>query len=284
MDQQISFSTFPVRDTRLTVAHTPTPYFPSARHNASISIALRFRLTQPSLRQPPPHANMAAVVKKPPATGRETPTGTPQRQSPRAATPSSASSPGGAGVARTRSVRTGTPVSARAAASQRRESLLGSGSTTAGGSKANGSAADVEREEALRAETVAIIDDLKERLSQAESASEAYKRQAEVLQSKLDDALKEQAKMEEKVHESEEQIESLINEKREAARQMREMENIYEAERSAMMREKEEMANREEEMQAVIQRLKDSLAQRNFDEDRPTRQCEFSLSFSLLPF
>jgi chromosome segregation ATPase len=94
-----------------------------------------------------------------------------------------------------------------------------------------------------------------------------------VLQSKLDDALKEQAKLEEKVHEHEEQIESLTNEKREAARQMREMETIYEAERSAMMKEKEEMANREEEMQAVIQRLKDSLAQRNLDEDRPTRQC-----------
>jgi chromosome segregation ATPase len=133
----------------------------------------------------------------------------------------------------------------------------------------------MEREEAIRAETVAIIDDLKDRLAQAESACETYKRQAEVLQSKLDDALKEQAKMEEKVHESEEQIEALTNEKREAARQMREMENIYEAERSAMMKEKEEMANREEEMQSVIQRLKDSLAQRNLDEDRPTRQCRF---------
>ncbi|KXX77049.1 hypothetical protein MMYC01_205613 [Madurella mycetomatis] len=212
---------------------------------------------------------MAAVVKKPPATGRETPTGTPQRQTPRASTPSSASSPGGTGVARTRSVRTGTPVSARAAASQRRESLLGNSGATNGKSK---NPADMDREEAIRAESVAIIDDLTKRLADAESASEAYKRQAEVLQSKLDDALKEQAKLEEKVHENEEQIEYLTNEKREAARQKREMENIYEAERSAMMKEKEEMANREEEMQTVIQRLKDSLAQRNLDEDRPTRQ------------
>ncbi|KAL2021810.1 hypothetical protein VTK56DRAFT_6584 [Thermocarpiscus australiensis] len=215
---------------------------------------------------------MASAVKKPPATGRETPTGTPQRPAARSSTPSSASSPGGAGgagVARTRSVRTGTPVSARAAASQRRESLLSNGTTSNG---KGSSTADIEREEAMRAETMAIIDDLKERLAQAESASETYKRQAEVLQRKLDDALKEQAKLEEKVHESEEQIEALTNEKREAARQMREMENIYEAERSAMMKEKEEMANREEEMQTVIQRLKDSLAQRHLDEDRPTRQ------------
>jgi predicted nucleic acid-binding Zn-ribbon protein len=174
------------------------------------------------------------------------------------------------GIARNRSVRTSTPVSARVAASQRRESLLSNGTTAA----ANGpSAADLEREETIRAETVALLDDLKERLAKAETASETYKRQTEVLQSRLDDALKEQAALEEKVHESEEQIEALANEKREAARQMREMETIYEAERSAMTREKEQMTNREEEMQAVIQRLKDSLAQRN-DEERYIRQCK----------
>ncbi|AEO57091.1 hypothetical protein MYCTH_2302870 [Thermothelomyces thermophilus ATCC 42464] len=216
---------------------------------------------------------MASAVKKPPATGHETPTGTPtgtpSRPTPRASMPSSTSSPSGAGVARTLSNRKGNPVSARAAAHQRRESML-SNSTTING---NGTGSpDIEREEALRAETVAIIDDLKERLAQAESGFETYKRQAEVLQSKLDDALKEQAKLEERVHESEEQIEALTNEKRDALRQIREMETIYEGERSAMMKEKEEMANREEEMQAVIQRLKDSLAQRNHDEDRPTRQ------------
>ncbi|KAK0652955.1 hypothetical protein B0T16DRAFT_388125 [Cercophora newfieldiana] len=215
---------------------------------------------------------MAAVVKKPPATGRETPTGTPSRPTQRASTPSS-SAAGGAGVARTRSVRTGTPVSARAAASQRRESLLSNGPSSGGAANP----ADIEREEALRAETVALLDDLKLRLAKAENDSETYKRQAEVLQDKLDDTLKEQAKLEEKVHESEEQIEFLTNEKREGARQMREMESIYEAERSAMMKEKDEMANREEEMQTVIQRLKDSLAQRNLDEDsRPTRQSNTS--------
>ncbi|KAK4138942.1 hypothetical protein BT67DRAFT_413825 [Trichocladium antarcticum] len=211
---------------------------------------------------------MATVAKKAPATGRETPTGAP-RPTPRATTPSSAGSPGGGGLARTRSTRAGTPVSARAAAHQRRESIMGNG--TAANGKRN-SSPDVARDEAIRAEMVVIIDDLRERLAQAESSSETNKRQVEVLQSKLDDALQEQAKLEEKVHESEEQIEALSNEKRDAARQMREMETIYEAERSAMTNEKEDFANREEEMQTIIQRLKDSLAQRNLDEDRPTRQ------------
>lgn len=156
-------------------------------------------------------------------------------------------------------------MSARAAAGQRRESPLASANN-----------ANVEAEEAARAETVALLDDLKERLVKAEGASEQYRKQAEILQSKLDEATQEQAKLEEKVHESEEQIEALRNEKREATRQIREMEAIYEAERSSMAKEKEDMANREEEMQTVIQRLKDSLSQRanNDDDGRPSRQCE----------
>lgn len=220
---------------------------------------------------------MATIVKKPPASsGRETPTGT-TRPAARASTPSSAST--ASSVARTRSIRSGTPVSARAAVSQRRESLLGNGANNI---TKEPSAADLEREEAARAETLAIIEDLKERLSKAEASSESHKRQMDILQSRLDDATREQAKLEEKVHENEEQIEALKNEKREISRQMREMESIYEAERSAMMKEKDEMANREEEMQTVIQRLKDSLAQRDEEGVRHARRpCEFT---NITPF
>lgn len=125
-----------------------------------------------------------------------------------------------------------------------------------------------------RAEAAAAVEDLQQRLEKEEKLSEQYKKQLEVLQSKLDDTTKEAAKLEEKVHENEEHIESLQNEKREATRQIREMESIYEAERSSILKEKEEMGNREEEMQTVIQRLKDSLAQRNNGDDdgRPSRQ------------
>lgn len=132
-----------------------------------------------------------------------------------------------------------------------------------------------EVEESARAETVAVMDDLKDRLAKAEIASEEYRKQAEVLQAKFDDVTKEHIKFEEKVHEGEEQIEALKNEKREATRKIREMEAIYEAERGSMVREKEDMANREEEMQTVIQRLKDTLnAKMNEDESRPSRQRE----------
>ena len=209
---------------------------------------------------------MSAAAKKPlpstVGTGGGSPISSPVRQpaTARASTPTG-SSPGS--VARTRSIRSGTPVSARAAATGRRESPLSSG----------GAPADSSADHDSRAETVAALEDLKERLAKAETSSEQYRKQAEVLQSRLDDTIREQAQLEEKLHEGEEQAETLQNEKREVARQMREMEAIYEAERSSMTKEKEEHANREEEMQTIIQRLKDSLTQRNADDElRPSRQ------------
>ncbi|KAF3006112.1 hypothetical protein G7054_g13378 [Neopestalotiopsis clavispora] len=150
------------------------------------------------------------------------------------------------------SIRTGTPVSARASMHRGSSSL---------------SIPTSEAEELVRAEAAAIVDDLKARLEKADAASEQYRKQTDVLQSRLDEALKEQAKLEERCHESEEQIEALRNEKRESARQMREMETIYEAEKSKILKEKEDMANKEEEMQTVINRLKDTINQRNAEDD-----------------
>ncbi|CAK7222470.1 hypothetical protein SCUCBS95973_004852 [Sporothrix curviconia] len=220
-----------------------------------------------------------ATPKRPPAGSRDSPNASPSRQ-PRASTPSSGDRTGtgtatpGSGVVRTRSVRSSTLVSARAAAA-RRESLLSSSTSAAGGgspSPAANAAANTEAEEAARAETLALLDDLKERLGKAEGTSEQYQRQNDVLQARLDEAIKEHSKLEERAHEYDEQTEMLKNEKREMARQIQQMETIYEAERSAMTREKEDMSNREEEMQRVIQRLKDSLAQRNADDEgRPSR-------------
>ncbi|KAH7480698.1 Uncharacterized protein HZ326_17688 [Fusarium oxysporum f. sp. albedinis] len=209
---------------------------------------------------------MSAATKKPPAGGvgrvshtesNSSTSPSPSRSNSRSTTPTNN------GHTRTRSLRTTAPVSARAAIA-RRDTL---------------SAAESD----ARAEAAAAVEDLQKRLENEEKSSLQYKRQVEVLQSKLDEAVKESAKLEEKAHEYEEQIETLSNEKREMTRQMREMESIYEAERSSILKEKEEMASREEEMQAMIQRLKDSLAQRNntAEESRPSRQRMSTYSFSL---
>lgn len=201
---------------------------------------------------------MSTVTRKPAAGGigrvsnadsGASPNSSPSRSSSRASTPTAA------GHARTRSLRTGNPVSARAAVARR---------------DTGPSSHEVE----ARAEAAAAaLEDLQQRLEKEEKLSQQYKRHGDVLQSKLDEAIKDSTKLEEKTHEHEEQLETLTNEKREITRQMREMESIYEAERSSILKEKEEMANREEEMQTVIQRLKDSLAQRNNDDEiRSSRQ------------
>ncbi|PSR76081.1 hypothetical protein BD289DRAFT_463899 [Coniella lustricola] len=217
------------------------------------------------------------AAKKPPVTGRDPGVASSTSPSPSRATPRSVASvgslrdraAGAPGHARTRSFRTSTPVSARSAAGQRRDSLL---PPTADST--------LEEEEAVRAEKLAMLDDLKDRLAKAEMSSEEYRKQAEVLQSRFDEVTKDQVKYEEKCHELEEQSEALQHEKREATRKIREMEAIYEAERSAMVKEKEDMANREEDLQMVIARLKDSLNQQkmsNDDEPRLSRSGSPSL-------
>lgn len=138
----------------------------------------------------------------------------------------------------------------------------------AGTSHLSSSSTTSDADDDARAETVAVLDDLKERLRKTEAMSEQYQKQTQVLQSRLDEALQEQGKLEDRLHESDERLEALENEKRDALRQRREMESIYEAERSSMTKEREENSNREEEMQTIIQRLKDSLNSRsNVDEE-----------------
>ncbi|EKD12965.1 m serotype protein [Drepanopeziza brunnea f. sp. 'multigermtubi' MB_m1] len=209
---------------------------------------------------------MSAATKKPPsgpASGRRPSTdpavtstaSAPSRAPTRSPVPASATANG---VARSRSVRTGPPMSARAAMQR-----PGAGASNLSSSNL---ASDVDDD--ARAETAAVLDDLKEQLRKTESASEQFQKQTQVLQSRLDEALQEQGKLEDKLHENEERLELLENEKRDALRQKREMESIYEAERSAMTKEREESANREEEMQTIIQRLKDSLnARSSVDEE-----------------
>jgi hypothetical protein len=114
-----------------------------------------------------------------------------------------------------------------------------------------------------RAEAAHLMDDLRQRLQKAELAADDLKRHNDALQTRLDALNKDQAKQEDKMHEDDERIEDLENAKRELLKQKRELETIFEAERAAVMKDQEAAAVREEELQSVIQRLKDSLSQRD---------------------
>ncbi|GES66399.1 M protein, serotype 2.1 precursor [Aspergillus terreus] len=186
--------------------------------------------------------------------------GTPSRAHSRS--PSAATN----GISRSPSLRGSTPVSARAAARKPGRSNLSMSSVPR--------VASDPTEEDARAQNAALIDDLKEQLQKAESASEQYRKQLGVLQMRLDEAVSEQGKLEDQAHEKDSRIEALNGEIRDHVRQIRDLEQAHEQERNAMLQEKEQQASREEEMQATIQRLKDSLAQKDTDKN-VTRSSSF---------
>ncbi|EME80729.1 uncharacterized protein MYCFIDRAFT_155032 [Pseudocercospora fijiensis CIRAD86] len=198
-----------------------------------------------------------------PATGRRTPNAantisatTPTRDATRSST-STASGTAANGINRTKSVRNGAPISARERVAARKTQTP-----------------DSAAEEEAKAEQQARMDELQQKLNEAERAYEESKKQAAVLQARLDDAVKEQGMLEERFAEQSERINDLENEKKESLRARREMEQIYESEKAATTKEKEEALAREEEMQNAMQRLKESLAQREMragleDDRRP---------------
>jgi len=132
-----------------------------------------------------------------------------------------------------------------------------------------------------RAQTAAAVEELQERLKQAENATEAFQKQNDILQTRLDDAMNDQAKLEDDFNELNERVEELDTQNKESLRQKRELEGIYEADRANAIKEREAALSREEELQESIQGLRESIAQRGLrvgleEERRPgiSRSCK----------
>ncbi|KAJ9284985.1 hypothetical protein DTO027B5_8546 [Paecilomyces variotii] len=216
---------------------------------------------------------MSATTKKPGTPANPSRLSSSESHSVNGSTPRSHSkSPSTAsnGLNRTPSTR-GSPVSARAAARKPGRSNLSMSSVPR--------VTNDPSEEDARAQNAALIGELKEQLQKAETASEQYRKQLGVLQMRLDEAISEQGKLEDQVHEKDSKIEALDNEIREHARQIRDLEQAHETERNAMLQDKEQQASRDEELQATIQRLKESLAQKDRINAEGERNVSRSSSF-----
>ncbi|EGE03437.1 hypothetical protein TEQG_02473 [Trichophyton equinum CBS 127.97] len=197
----------------------------------------------------------------PTPTGRRTPS-TDAQTSPGGPRKVSSQSPGATtnGVGRSPSTKGSPgPVSARAAAARR-----------AGLGRSNLSMSSVPRnyphnneDEEARAANTALIEDLKEQVQKAETVADQYRKQLGVLQMRLDEAVSEQTRLEEQAHEKDGQINPLRDEIKELHRQIRDLEQKHETERESMMADKENQAKREEELEASIQRLKETIAQKD---------------------
>ncbi|EGD87044.1 hypothetical protein H112_05564 [Trichophyton rubrum D6] len=197
----------------------------------------------------------------PTPTGRRTPS-TDAQTSPGRPRKVSSQSPGAAtnGVGRSPSTKGSPgPVSARAAAARR-----------AGLGRSNLSMSSVPRhyphnneDEEARAASTALIEDLKDQVQKAETVADQYRKQLGLLQMRLDEAVSEQTRLEEQAHEKDGQINPLRDEIKELHRQIRDLEQKHETERESMMADKENQAKREEELEASIQRLKETIAQKD---------------------
>lgn len=124
-------------------------------------------------------------------------------------------------------------------------------------------------------ENTAILEDLRSRLAKSETAAETaaqeYAKQLKALQQRLEEANAEYVRIEEQMHVKDESIEQLELQVKDLIRSKRDQENIYEAERIAAQQEKEELLDREEELNTIVQRLKDTLSQRQGTPDKEGR-------------
>ncbi len=144
----------------------------------------------------------------------------------------------------------------------------------------NTTASDDVSDDDARAERASLMDELRSRVQKAETASEQYQRQLNLLQARLDESQQSHGQLEDQLNESTVKVEDLEAETVQAARQKRDLENIIESERATLIKEKTEQTAREEELQTTIKRLKESLSQResrNSVEDgkNMSRTCEF---------
>ncbi|KAK2744482.1 hypothetical protein FQN55_006809 [Onygenales sp. PD_40] len=185
--------------------------------------------------------------------------------SPSTRTPSHSSHTSVNGLGRSPSTRQSPgPVSARAAARKPGRSNLSMSSVP----RNFGHPSDDD----ARAQNAALIDELKEQVQKAETVSDQYRKQLGVLQLRLDEAVSEQGRLEEQAHERDSATNALRGEVRELTRQIRDLEQAHETERTAMTQDKELQAKREEDLQSTIQRLKETIAQKeirmNVDSER----------------
>ena len=126
----------------------------------------------------------------------------------------------------------------------------------------NTTASDEPSDDDARAERISLMDELRSRVHKAETASEEYQRQLNLLQARLDESQQEQGKLEEQLHQSNLNIEELEGDRALSARQRREMQELYETERTSMLKDRAEQKTKEDELLSANQRLKENLAQR----------------------
>lgn len=140
-----------------------------------------------------------------------------------------------------------------------------------------------ESDEDARAQSAAIIQDLKQQLEKTMEASDSYEKQANLLQLNLDAITKEHTMLEEQTQQHDSKVLALQDELMDLRKNRRETEKAFDTERAQMLSNREQQAHREEELQSVIQRLNETIRQKEIrsqvEGERPgiSRSCMTSV-------
>jgi len=111
-----------------------------------------------------------------------------------------------------------------------------------------------------RAESEALLDELKEQVRRAEVASEQYQRELMALKSRFEEITSEQIKSEDLIAMKNERIEALESGSIEAEKRCQALEATQKEEEAMMNRDREASSAKEEELMTTIQRLRESLS------------------------
>lgn len=116
--------------------------------------------------------------------------------------------------------------------------------------------------EDLRAEHAQLVEDLRLQVQRAETASDHYQKELEILQQRLHEVVGERDTLEDQISQSHTDVQAVHQEAKDLKRKKSQLEHAHEAEKAMMLKEREEQANKEQELQGIIQRLNETIRQK----------------------
>ena len=124
-----------------------------------------------------------------------------------------------------------------------------------------------------RAQNARLVEELRQQVQKAEMASEQYQKEVEILQMRLSEAVGERNILEDHISQKDAETEAVHAKARDIMRQKKELEQAHNAEKAVMLKERESQTIKERELQAIVQRLNDTIRQKEMrahvDADRP---------------
>jgi hypothetical protein len=113
-----------------------------------------------------------------------------------------------------------------------------------------------------RAEHAQLVEELKQQVQKAETASEQYRKETDMLQMRLNEVLGERDGLENQISQMDAEAEAVHAEAKDILRQKKDLEQAHNAEKALMLKERETQLNTEQELQGVIQRLNETMKQK----------------------